>query len=254
MIRGEALLSLAGVTKRFGGVVALKEVDLAVPRGAIVGLIGPNGAGKTTVFNVITGAYAADAGAIHFRGRWLHGLPPYAITRLGMARTFQSIRLFRGMTVRDHVLVAQEMHVAPLSRWLPGAWGDRVSRDEAREILELTGLGEVGHLPAASLPYGMQRRVEIARALATRPSLLLLDEPVAGMNRGEAAAIRELLLRMRGRGLTILLIEHDMAFVMGVCDYLYVLDFGAVIAKGTPAEAQTHPQVIDAYLGEDLGA
>jgi branched-chain amino acid transport system ATP-binding protein len=245
----DALLAFKRVSKNFGGVMALREVDLSVPRGAIVGLIGPNGAGKTTAFNVMTGAFKITSGAIFFDGDPIHEDPAYRIARRGIARTFQNIRLFHSMTVWEHIVVGLRPKHHPLAQLMPVAWTGHSMREEAERILALMGLESLRDREATTLPYGVQRRVEIARALAASPRLLLLDEPVAGMNPEEAAELRELILRLRTEGLTILLIEHDMPFVMTLCDFLYVLDFGAIIARGTPAEVQTDAAVIAAYLG-----
>jgi branched-chain amino acid transport system ATP-binding protein len=245
------LLQLSEVTKSFGGIHALSAVTSGVPEGKIVGIIGPNGAGKTTLFNVITGAYRADSGTVRLNGTALNGLPPHQIAREGIARTFQNIRLFPSMTVWEHLLVAQPHRESWWRRLLPVGWGNPAAQVRAVEVMEFFGLTDLRDRPAKSLPYGMQRRVEMARALTARPKLLLLDEPVAGMNHDEAEEIRQLMLKLRATGLTILLIEHDMNFVMRLCDYLYVLDFGVLIAEGTPSEVRTSPRVLDAYLGKD---
>ncbi|RZN34870.1 ABC transporter ATP-binding protein [Bradyrhizobium sp. Leo121] len=245
------LLQLGEVTKSFGGIHALSAVTSGVPEGKIVGIIGPNGAGKTTLFNVITGAYRADSGTVRLNGTALNGLPPHQIAREGIARTFQNIRLFPSMTVWEHLLVAQPHRESWWRRLLPVGWGDPAAQVRAVEVMEFFGLTDLRDRPAKSLPYGMQRRVEMARALTARPKLLLLDEPVAGMNHDEAEEIRQLMLKLRATGLTILLIEHDMNFVMRLCDYLYVLDFGVLIAEGAPSEVRTNPRVLDAYLGKD---
>jgi branched-chain amino acid transport system ATP-binding protein len=239
----EPLLRLHGVTKSFGGITAIKDVSLSITRGEIGGIIGPNGAGKTTVFNVITGAYTVNFGRILLNGQPINQLKPHRIARLGIARTFQNIRLFDSMTVWEHLLVAQ-----------PRTLSDRSSPAGAAEVLSLLGLERYRHRLARSLPYGIQRKVEIARALTSAPQLLLLDEPVAGMNPEESEDLRRLLLRLKARGLTLLVIEHDMPFVMGLCDYLYVLDFGTVIAAGDPASIRRNPVVIDAYMGQDVDA
>jgi branched-chain amino acid transport system ATP-binding protein len=245
------LLQLTDITKRFGGIHALSGISCEVPEGRIIGIIGPNGAGKTTLFNVVTGAYRADAGEVRLNGRAMTGRPPYKIVRQGIARTFQNIRLFGSMSVWDHLLVAQPHGEAGWRRLLPIGWGDRAATKRAEEVLTFFGLSALRDRPAKSLPYGVQRKVEMARAITARPKLLLLDEPVAGMNHDEAEEIRDLMLRLRATGLSILLIEHDMNFVMRLCDYLYVLDFGALIAQGRPDEIRRNPVVLDAYLGKD---
>ena len=244
-----ALLRLERVSKTFGGIKALTRVSCDVPRGKIVGIIGPNGAGKTTLFNVITGAYRADGGEVELDGEPIAGLPPHRIARAGIARTFQNIRLFAGMTVWEHLLVAQPHGRGGWRRLLPTRWADPAAAARAEEVLAFFDLGDVRDRTAGALPYGTQRRVEMARALTASPKLLLLDEPVAGMNYGEAEHVRRRVLQLREDGLTILLIEHDMTFVMNLCDYLYVLDFGALIAEGDPATVRGNPAVLDAYLG-----
>ncbi len=241
----EALLRLSAVGKRFGGVVALDGVDLEVSRGEIASVIGPNGAGKTTLFNVMTGAIRATKGTIEFAGSDIGGLKPNRIARLGLVRTFQNIRLFHSLTVREHLRLAQ--HAAARRGESREAGMKRME-----ELLQVLDLGAVAERQATELSYGQQRRVEIGRALATGPKLLLLDEPVAGMSREETAAIADLLRRLRSSGLTILLIEHDMSFVMDLCDRVTVLDFGNVIARGEPARIQREPRVLEAYLGREL--
>jgi branched-chain amino acid transport system ATP-binding protein len=245
------LLRLDAVHKSFGGVRALAGVACAIRPGQIVGIIGPNGAGKTTLFNVITGAYHADSGDVHLDEHPITFWKPHEIARAGVARTFQNIRLFASMTVWEHLLVAQRHRESWARRFLPTRWVDPAAQSRAQEVLGFFGLECARERPARSLPYGMQRRVEMARALSSGPKLLLLDEPVAGMNAEEAEEVRSLLLRLRGTGITILLIEHDMTFVMNLCDYLYVLDFGALIAEGTPSEIRSNPAVLDAYLGRE---
>jgi branched-chain amino acid transport system ATP-binding protein len=245
----EPLLQVTNVTRTFGGIRALSDVSFDIPQGRVVGIIGPNGAGKTTVFNVITGAYQASSGDVYFEGRAITSLLPYQIARTGIARTFQNIRLFAGMTVWEHLLVAQPHTDATWRRLLPTRWADPAAREKAERALVTFGLERFRDRIAQSLPYGIQRKVEMARALTAGPKLLLLDEPVAGMNHDEAHELRLLLIELCKDGLTILLIEHDMTFVMNLCHYLYVLDFGQMIAKGDPASVRTNPAVLDAYLG-----
>ncbi len=247
----EPLLRLADVNKNFGGVAALNGVSLDVGRGRIVGLIGPNGAGKTTVFNVITGAYAIDGGAILLEDRLIHGLEAYRIARLGIARTFQNIRLFSSMTVWEHLLCAGSHLHSPLRRLLPAGLNSRHFKEHAAEIMTLLGLAPYRERLAMTLAYGLQRKVEIARALMAQPKLLLVDEPAAGINPNEAEDLRSLFLELKRHGLTVLVIEHDMPFIMNLCDYLYVLDFGTVIAHGVPAAIRSNKAVLDAYLGYD---
>jgi branched-chain amino acid transport system ATP-binding protein len=247
----DALLTLDNVSKSFGGIRALSDVSLTVPANRIVGVIGPNGAGKTTLFNVITGAYRANDGEVVFAGEAVTQWPSHRIVRAGIARTFQNIRLFAGMTVWEHLLVAQPHQGSFFRRVLPSRWADPAAWQRAEEALEIFGLGQVRNSIARTLAYGIQRKVEMARALTAGPKLLLLDEPVAGMNHDEAEELRTLLLRLQSRGLSILLIEHDMAFVMNLCHQLYVLDFGALIAEGTPTQVRQNPIVLDAYLGSE---
>lgn len=247
----QAILQLSGVGKDFGGIRALSDVSMRVGKNRIVGVIGPNGAGKTTLFNVITGAYRAGSGNVIFDGESITRWPSHRIVRAGIARTFQNIRLFAGMTVWEHLLVSQPHQGAWLHRFLPVRWADPVAWRRAEEALEFFNLEACRGVIARSLPYGLQRKVEMARALTAEPKLLLLDEPVAGMNHDEAEDVRNLLLRLHARGLSILLIEHDMPFVMNLCQDLYCLDFGALIAEGAPAEIRSNPIVLDAYLGSD---
>lgn len=244
------LLEVDSVTRRFGGVTALADVSLKVPEGRIVGVIGPNGAGKTTVFNVITGAYAPTAGDVRLRGRSIAATAPHRIARAGIARTFQNLRLFGSMTVLEHLLVAQRGAHA-LRALLPVQLADKASLARAEEVMMFFGLEPYRTRLAGELSYGIQRKVEMARALSMGPQLLLLDEPVAGMTHEETADIAGLLRRLKARGVAMLLIEHDMTFVMGLCDHLYVLDFGQLIAQGAPDEVRSNTAVLDAYLGPD---
>ena len=237
------------MTIKFGEIRALDDISFEVLPKQIVGIIGPNGAGKTTAFNVITGAYRPSKGEIRLDGQAVTSKPSHLIARAGISRTFQNIRLFGDLTVWEHLLVAQPHNHLPLRRLLPTRWANPQALRRAQEVLEFLKLQEVKDRMARSLPYGVQRRVEMARAITARPKLLLLDEPVAGMNHDEADDIRQLMLNLRDGGLSILLIEHDMAFVMNLCDYLYVLDFGEMIAHGRPDEIRTNPTVLDAYLG-----
>src|SRR5262249_28779493 len=249
-------LDVDGVTCRFGGVIAVSDVSCSVARGELFGLIGPNGAGKTTLFNLITGLTEPSGGRLRHRGEDITGLPPYRIAERGIARTFQNVRLFGELGAVDNVMIAPPLRppsallTAPLR--LPRAREEeRATRERAEALLETVGLADRLHERARNFSYGDQRRLEIARALALEPELLLLDEPAAGMNTGEKRALTELIRSVRARlGLTVLLIEHHVPLVMDLCDEIAVLNFGQLIALGPPAEVQRHPAVIEAYLGD----
>lgn len=252
------LLRTENVSEVFGGLKAVTDFNIHLDRGELVGLIGPNGAGKTTAFNMLTGVYQPTTGTITFEGESIVGLKPYQVTQRGIARTFQNIRLFKSMTVFENVLTA--MHVRRTSNVFSATFRanhkeEAAQREKALELLKIVGLDDVKDELATALPYGKQRRLEIARALATSPKLLLLDEPAAGMNPQETLELTAFIRSIRDRfGLTIFLIEHHMNLVMDISDRIYVIDFGKQIAAGVPAEIQNDPRVIDAYLGVDEDA
>ena len=252
----ETILKVSGVSKRFGGLQALSDVGITIMKGQVYGLIGPNGAGKTTFFNVLTGLYTPDSGSFELGGKPYKPTAVHEVAKAGIARTFQNIRLFAEMTALENVMVGR--HVRTGSGLIGAVFRTRSFKDEeaaiakrAQELLDYVGIGRFAAYKARTLSYGDQRRLEIARALATDPKLIALDEPAAGMNASEKVVLRELIDQIRRDGRTILLIEHDVKLVMGLCDRLTVLDYGKQIAEGTAAEVQKNEKVIEAYLGAD---
>ena len=256
MSAADNIIEVRDVTMRFGGLTAVSQLDIRIPRGGIVGLIGPNGAGKTTVFNVITGFYTPQEGKVFFEGRDITGVKPHRICAAGMARTFQNIRLFHNETALENVMIGR--HVRRKSHWWSAVLGlaageEAAIRARAAELLDRVGLAAHGDEKASALPYGAQRRLEIARALATDPTFLLLDEPAAGTKPQESMELMRFIRQIRDEfGLTILLIEHDMKVVMGVCEHIWVLEYGQIIADGAPEAIRANPRVIEAYLGEEV--
>jgi len=250
-------LEVTSLRKEFGGLTAVFDVNFEVEPGEILAIIGPNGAGKTTIFNLISGVLSPTGGTIHFEGRLLNGLKPHVIASLGLARTFQTVHLFGNMTVLENVMVGR--HVKTRYGLLGAAFRlpraqreEKRTREQAMEQLVRVGLEAKADLNASSLPFGQQRLLEMARALATEPRLLMLDEPGSGLNRAEKEALDQLIRSIRDEGVTVLLVEHDMQFVMGIADHIIVLDYGQKIAEGTPEQVQADERVIAAYLGEEI--
>ncbi len=250
------MLEVSGISQVFGGVTALDRVSFGITKGDITGVIGPNGAGKTTLFNIITGIYTQTAGKVRLAGTDVSGLPPERLARLGLVRTFQNIELFSGMTVHENVMVG--MHTKSTSGLLACAlkmpWciaEERRIRENSMKWLEFTGISDLAEVTAGNLPFGKGRMLEIARALAVEPQIILMDEPAAGLNNQETLGLSQLIQRIRETGITVVLVEHDMELVMDICDRIVVLNLGKKLAEGTPSEIQDNHEVIAAYLGED---
>ncbi|MDL2263263.1 ABC transporter ATP-binding protein [Synergistaceae bacterium OttesenSCG-928-I11] len=253
----ETLLELKSVTKSFGGITAVSDMTFTIERGELAGLIGPNGAGKTTIFNLVTGVYDVTSGDIIYRGKNINSLKTYEVISLGIARTFQNLRLFAASTVLENVMTAAQQHhgysffeaLSHMGRWKAM---EQTTREESMALLERVGLADRANQAAGTLPYGLQRRLEIARAVSLRPDLLLLDEPAAGMNADEVVQLNDLIVKIhKDFDLTILLIEHHMDMVMEICPHIVCMNFGAKIAEGSPEQIQSHPEVLKAYLGEE---
>ena len=253
----DTVLELKAVNKAFGGVQAVRDMTFKIEKGELAGLIGPNGAGKTTIFNLVTGVYDVTSGEIEFKGKNINKLKTFQVISLGIARTFQNLRLFAASTVLENVMTAAQQHygynffeaITHVGRW---RCMEKSTRQESMELLERVGLADRANQAAGTLPYGLQRRLEIARALSLRPDLLLLDEPAAGMNPEEVEQLNDLITNIhKDFDLTILLIEHHMDMVMAICPHIVCMNFGAKIAEGTPDQIQSHPEVLKAYLGEE---